>query len=152
MALTAAIFTCGGVGKSGSPAVRLATSTPDSRIFRASCVNASVADSSSCRTLMERDFTGSRPHRLHLLGETPPDIRGDTLRDIPVKRREFPDDARVKVGVFLVGHQKNGCDIAVKLAVRQRHLKLVLKVRNRPQPAHNRACLLRPSIPHKKAV
>src|SRR6267143_1170017 len=152
MALTAAIFTCGGVGKSGSPAVRLATSTPDSLIFRASWVNASVADSSSCRTFNESDFTVLHPSRLHLFGEALPDIRGDELTDISVEQREFPDDARVQVGVFLVGHQENGRDFAVKFSVRQRHLKLILKVRDRAQPADNCARLLRPCVPHKKAV
>src|SRR6266850_3506328 len=107
MARTAAIFTWGGVAKSGSPAVRLATSVPSCCIRRASCVKASVADSSSCRTFKERDFTGSRPHRLHLLGETPPDIRGDELPDIAVEQCEFPDDARVQVRVFLVRHQED---------------------------------------------
>src|SRR5437016_4274343 len=99
------ILICGGVAKSGSPAVSETTSCPAAFICRASVVNASVWDSSICWIFRERDFN-LRCSLLRKFAEQPFAHRwGDKLGDIPSVHGNFSHDARIQIRVLFMRHK-----------------------------------------------
>lgn len=74
-----------------------------------------------------------RPQRLQ-------DIWGHKFSDAPnIVACNLLYQRGAQIKIFVRGHQKNSLDFAVKMAVHLRHLKLKLKVGNRPQAAYDGA-------------
>src|SRR5262245_12852259 len=128
-----------GVSKSGSPAPKEITSIPWARMALALACMASVGDgasvfrrSASIGDLLSREF----------LSEPGLDGGRHQAGDGGAEGGHFLDEARGDVRVPLVGHHEHRLHRLAELPVHQRHLELVLEVRDGTQPAHDAIRLL----------
>src|SRR5437773_9570754 len=74
---------------------------------------------------------GSPAARAERLG----DVRRDELLDVPAERGDLLDEARREERQVLGGHEEDGLERRVEAPVHERHLELVLEVRQRAQAA-----------------
>src|SRR6266849_2361532 len=149
MAWIAASLMRSGVSKSGSPAPNEITFTPRARSSLALAWTARVDDgarlfirsASTARTPAgprpARRPSLRRPLRGELLAQPLFHDRGDEAGDRLAEARHLLDEARRDVRVLLVGHQEHGLHGAAQLADHERHLELVLEVRDGADAAHD---------------
>src|SRR5262245_36084988 len=134
MAAIPAFFTCSGVWKSGSPAPRSTTSTPARRSRSASAATFSVADVEipARRSASMSSLLRFCPHAgLHNRRDQPPYLTAEI--------EHFLDQPRADKRVLLRRHHEHRLERRLEVTVHQRHLKLVLEVRDGPQTADDRA-------------
>src|SRR3972149_6550690 len=135
IASTAACLIRSGVSKSGSPAPKEITSTPRARSALALAWTASVDEGA-------RVFRRSAS-TVALLRQSPAALPGWELLRQPLlddRRHEagaLLDQPRGDVRVLLVRHEEDRLDGVLELAVHQRHLELVLEVRDRADAPHD---------------
>ena len=72
-----------------------------------------------------------------LLPQPPLDHRRHQLAHPPAELEDLLHQPRREIRVALRGHHEHGLDARVQAAVHERHLELVLEVRDRAQPAHD---------------
>src|SRR2546421_7157473 len=142
IAWTAASLMRSGVSKSGSPAPNEMTSTPCARSALALACTASVEDGASVfkRSASTVALLRRRPAPLlegELLRQPLLDDRRHEARDRRAKAGDFLDEARGDVRVLLVRHEEHRLDGRPELPVHQRHLELVLEVRDGADTAHD---------------
>src|SRR4030095_2177763 len=108
IALCAAADTCGGVGKSGSPAPKSTTSTPCALSFMASAATFMVGDT-EMRAVRAASCMRSGPQRLPggaLLAQPGLDKRRHEARDGAAERDDLLHEPRADVGVRFGGHHE----------------------------------------------
>src|SRR5438067_13885198 len=140
IAWTAASLMRSGVSKSGSPAPNEMTSTPCARSALALACTARLEDGASVfkRSASTVALLRRRPSPLlegELLRQPLLDDRRHEARDRRAEAGDFLDEARGDVRVLLVRHEAHRLDGRFELPVHQRHLELVLEVRDRPDAA-----------------
>src|SRR5215472_16883755 len=165
-ALCAALLIASGVPKSGSPAPKSITSTPDRRSLSTAAPTAIVADIAilevrsanraidlllpSVRSvrlqadyLVRRkpDTTGElRPHRL-FFSQPFLDQFGHKAMDLAAKREHFLDQPRADERILRGRHHEHRLERVRELPVHQRHLHFVLEIGDCAQPADDDVCL-----------
>src|SRR5437764_12093358 len=142
IAWTAASLMRSGVSKSGSPAPNEMTSTPCARSALALACTASVEDGASVfkRSASTVALLRRRPAPLlegELLRQPLLDDRRHHPRDRRAEAGDFLDEARGDVRVLLVRHEEHRLDGRPELPVHERHLELVLEVRDGADAAHD---------------
>src|SRR5215831_3709504 len=161
-ALCAALLIASGVPKSGSPAPKSITSTPDRRSLSTAAPTAIVADvailevRSANRAIALRLQSVRRvrlqpdqivrlkadttcelcPHRL-LLSQPLLDQLGHQPVHLPAEREHFLDQPRADERILRGRHHEHSLEGAGELAVHQRHLHFVLEVGDRAQTPHD---------------
>src|SRR6266446_8781578 len=137
IALIPAFLMWSGVGKSGSPGPKSATSIPRDLSFSASTITAAVGEicmrlmrsvsctCAPCGTFMAFDSYSQNfcaqpllDYRWHQIGQ-----RGPVLRD-------FPHQLGAQVTVRFARKHKHGFEPRFELAVHQRHLQLIFIIRD----------------------
>src|SRR4051794_41114533 len=140
MARCAAAETCGGVGKSGSPAPKSTMSTPCAFSLSASAVTFIVGDM-AMRAVRAASCMDSGPQRraaAALPAQPLVDNGWHEVRDRAAERDHFFHDPRADIGIGFGRHHEHRLDLGVEVAVHERHLHLVLEIRNRAESAHDR--------------
>src|SRR5687767_456372 len=134
---------CSGVGKSGSPTLKSTTSCPARRRRSAYAATFIVADSETCAN---RCANMPAPALRLLLPHPLLDDRRHEAAHVAAKAEDLFDQPRAEIGVLFRRHHEDRLERRLEMAVHQRHLKLVLEVRHRAQPADERAGTAAPRI------
>src|SRR5215468_571421 len=150
-ALCAALLIGSGVPKSGSPAPKSITSTPDRRSLSTAAPTAIVADvailevRSANRAIVL--LLSLRPHRL-LLAQTFLYHVGHQPVHFSAESEHFLDQPRADERILRGRHHEHRLERARELAVHQCHLHFVLEVGDRAQTAHDDVRLAARDVVH----
>src|SRR5882672_6099205 len=156
IALIPAFLMWSGVGKSGSPGPKSATSTPRDLSFSASAITAAVGE--ICMRLMRSVNCTVAPYRAlactshsrnlctqHLL-----DDGGHQIGQGRAVLRDFPHQLGTQVAVRLAGKHEHGLQPRLELAIHQRHLQLVFVIGNGADAAENHAGMPLARVVHEQ--
>src|SRR6266850_7743457 len=156
IALIPAFLMWSGVGKSGSPGPKSATSTPRDLSFSASAITAAVGEifmrlmrSVSCTVTP----CGTLPCALHsrdLCAQHLLDYGRHQIGQGRTMLRDFPHQLGTQVAVRFAGKHKHGFQPRLELAIHQRHLQFVFVIGNGADAAENHAGMPLARIVHEQ--
>src|SRR6266403_1468389 len=157
IALIPAFLMWSGVGKSGSPGPKSATSTPRDLSFSASVITAAVGE--ICMRLMRSVNCTFAPygtlactsHSRNFSAQHLLDDGGHQIGQRRAVLRDFPHQLGTQIAVRFAGKHKHGLQPRFELAVHQRHLQLIFIIRDRADAAENHASMPLACIVHEQA-